>query len=137
MRTILQLLQSKNTGIRQRRLRSVLAVHDDPGAVLWLGANLVQAGFQPLPAKSIRAAQQLLSDLQCRPDLVVINAHLRGSAAFVREITRVWGPRILVLTRGPIGADRFAIRDSHRIPDDLFDAVSLLRKINRILGSEP
>jgi hypothetical protein len=113
-------------------------VHDDLGAVLWLGANLARAGFQPLPAKSIRAAQQLLTDLQCRPDLVVINLYLGGSATFIKEITRVWDARILVLASGPFDANRFGNYDSHPIPEDLLDAISLLRKINRILdlGSE-
>src|SRR5579871_3913866 len=77
---------------------TVLIVDADLGFVFWLGRVLAEAGYDPLPAKSIHDAAQLLGYRSGPPpDLLVMSTHATRSRSFVAHL-RTMNPELRVIS---------------------------------------
>ena len=63
----------------------------DLGFVFWLGQTLDDAGYQALPAKSIRDATALLGQLNLEIDLLIVNPSLDDARGFADALRRFQG----------------------------------------------
>lgn len=70
-------------------MATILIVDRDLGFAFWLGKTLVDAGYQALPAKSVRAARELASRFVF--DVLVVNPALSGAAGFINNMRQSQG----------------------------------------------
>jgi DNA-binding NarL/FixJ family response regulator len=69
-------------------MKTILIIDDDLGFVFWLGPVLAHAGYEVLPAKGFSDASTLLSELNAKIDLLIVNPSLPGVADFVSALRR-------------------------------------------------
>ena len=69
-------------------MKTVLIVDDDLGFAFWLGQALDRTGYETWPARSVSAAESLLSEVRLVVDLLVINASLPRARAFAAHVGR-------------------------------------------------
>jgi len=69
-------------------VRTVLLVDDNLGFAFWLGRALDRAGYETWPARSVPAAESLLSEVRLVVDLLVINASLPRARLFAAHLGR-------------------------------------------------
>ena len=63
---------------------TVLIADDDLGFLVWLGAILDEAGYQPVPAKTVGDAARLARTYP--PNVLVINPEISGAAKLVAAL---------------------------------------------------
>jgi hypothetical protein len=87
-------------------LQKVLILDDDLGFVFWLGHLLDATGFSAIPAKSVPDAASLLSQLDLRADVLVINLALAGALDFMAALNRSQKDvKVVGVLNGPVEAD--------------------------------
>lgn len=109
------------------------------GFVFWLGHVLDDAGYQALPAKSIKDATALLGQLNLEIDLLIVSPSLDGARGFADALRRFQGHLkvIAVVDEGEDpgsvswGADAAERRPLN--PDNASRA-QWLRTVQRVLG---
>lgn len=69
-------------------MRTVLLVDEDLGFAFWLGRALDGAGYETWPARSVAAAESLLSEVRLGVDFLVINASLPRARSFATHLGR-------------------------------------------------
>jgi len=72
-------------------VKNVLIVDNDLGFVFWLGQALDAAGYDTLPAKGVREAVTLLSEIHVKIDVLMVRSSLPGAEEFAAELR--WAQR--------------------------------------------
>jgi DNA-binding NtrC family response regulator len=67
-------------------VKTILILDNDVGFVFWLGQALDRAGYQALPARNVSGALRLLAALSLRPDLLIVNFSLSGTAGLIDRL---------------------------------------------------
>jgi DNA-binding NtrC family response regulator len=65
---------------------TILLVDPDLGFVFWLGQALDSAGYNALPAESVRSAQELIREHKVAVDILVIDPLLPDAFAFISHL---------------------------------------------------
>jgi DNA-binding response OmpR family regulator len=77
-------------------VKTILILDNDLGFAFWLGQALCEIRHNALPAKTVKDAIELLSELKCEPDLLVANPALPGLDTFIAHLRRARELKVIV-----------------------------------------
>jgi DNA-binding NtrC family response regulator len=69
-------------------VKTILIIDTDVGFVFWLGRTLDDGGYQTIPAKDVPSAIAMIDQFKLEVDLLIVNANLQGSTAFIEQLRR-------------------------------------------------
>lgn len=81
--------------------KTVLLVDENLGFLFWLGRLLAQAGYDPLPAKDVVGASQLLKETGARIDVLVVQGSCPGAAGLAEDLRRTQPDLKFIAALGP------------------------------------
>jgi hypothetical protein len=82
-------------------MKNILIVHNNLGFIFWLGAALIDEGYQPWPACSPADAISLMCRKPLIPlDLLIVNSSLRGVPELIAHFRRTQA-QLKVMALGP------------------------------------
>ena len=86
--------------------RTVLILGRDLELVFWVGRTLDEAGYDAYPARSVEAAEEVVSEFHLSPALVILAGSLPGGAELITNIRKAnEGLRVLAFSGS--GNDRY------------------------------
>jgi hypothetical protein len=68
------------------QVKNLILVDCDLGFVFWLGRALDKAGYETFPARSIRDAIKLVTELRLSVWMVILNPSLAGASEFIANL---------------------------------------------------
>lgn len=84
---------------------AVLLIDSDLGFLFWLGRALDHAGYEAYPARNVADAITLVSQLQLKVGVLILNCLLPGASEFIAT-QRLARPNLKVIAIAGTGADQ-------------------------------